>query len=83
MEPDVVYYPVSTTTFGKGLIISIMDIRQSQAQRKPVVVYEARVSSTGSTNTLNEVIPAMITAVFQDWPGKSGVTRHVEVQLRE
>jgi hypothetical protein len=73
------YYPVSTTTFSKGLIISIMDVRKSITEGKPVTVYEARVTSTGSSNTLNEVIPAMVAAVFQDWPGKSGVTRHVEI----
>lgn len=73
------YYPVSTRTFSKGLLISIMDVRESRAERKPVTVYEARVTSTGSSNTLNEAIPAMVTAVFQDWPGKSGVTRHVEI----
>ncbi len=77
------YVPISQTTFSKGLIISILDFQKSVAERKPVTVYEARVTSTGSTNTLNEIIPAMVGAVFQDWPGKSGGTRHVEVQLRE
>lgn len=73
------YYPVSSTTFGKGLLISIMDVKQSLAERKPVTVYEARVTSTGSTSTLNESVPAMVAAVFKDWPGKSGVTRHVDI----
>jgi hypothetical protein len=73
------YYPVTTTTFGKGLLISIMDIRQSMVERRPVTVYEARATSTGSSNSLPQIIPAMVTAVFQDWPGKSGATRHVEV----
>jgi hypothetical protein len=77
------YYPVSTTTFGKGLSISIMDIRQSVAERKPVTVYEAQAKSVGSSNALTEVIPAMVAAVFQDWPGKSGSTRRVEVRLQE
>jgi hypothetical protein len=64
-------------------VASIMRGPQSVAERRPVTVYEARVTSAGSSNSLNEVVPAMIAAVFQDWPGKSGTTRRVEVQLRD
>ena len=73
------YYPVSSTTFGKILKISMMDIKKSVAERTPVTVYEATVTSAGSSASLNRAIPAMVTAMFQDWPGKSGVTRHVEI----
>jgi hypothetical protein len=77
------YTPVSHTTFSKGLIISMMDIKKSMAERRPVTVYEARVTSAGSASSLNQIVPAMVAAVFQDWPGKSGTTRRVEVQLQD
>ena len=74
------FVPIAHTTFSKGLLISMMDVRQSLAERKPVTVYEATVTSSGSSTSLNQVIPAMVAAVFQDWPGKSGGTRRVEVR---
>src|SRR5262249_19554151 len=36
------YYPVSQTKFGKGLLISIMDVKKSLAEGRPVTVYEAK-----------------------------------------
>lgn len=73
------YYPASTTTYGKGMLISIMDVRKSVAERKPVMAYEAKITSTGSSNSINEAIPALVAAAFKDWPGKSGTTRRVEI----
>ena len=57
----------------------MMDLKKSVAERTPVVVYEATVITAGSSAFLNRAIPAMVTALFQDWPGKSGVTRRIEI----
>ncbi len=38
-------------------------------------IYEAKVLSSGSSNQITVVMPTMIRALFEDFPGKSGSTR--------
>jgi hypothetical protein len=40
-------------------------------------VYEGEVISTGSDDTLAEIVPVMIEALFQEFPGTDGEIRHV------
>jgi hypothetical protein len=40
-------------------------------------VYEGEVVSTGSDEALAEIVPAMIEALFQEFPGKDGEVRQV------
>jgi hypothetical protein len=40
-------------------------------------VYEGEVVSTGSDDTLAAIVPAMIEALFQEFPGTDGEIRHV------
>lgn len=44
-------------------------------------IYEAKVISSGSSNQVAEVMPTMIKALFEDFPGKSGSTRKTELPL--
>jgi len=46
-------------------------------------IYEATVRSEGNTPSLPMVMPAMIRALFRDFPGPSGGERSVEVLLKE
>lgn len=48
----------------------------------PERVYEATVRSQGNSSSLATVMPAMIRALFADFPGPSGVERSVEVLLK-
>ena len=45
-------------------------------------LYEATVRSQGNSSSLATVMPAMIRALFADFPGPSGVERSVEVPLK-
>jgi len=45
-------------------------------------LYEATVRSQGNSYSLATVMPAMIRALFADFPGPSGVERSVEVLLK-
>jgi hypothetical protein len=45
-------------------------------------LYEARVVSRGSSGQISMVMPSMIRALFEEFPGKSGSTRSV-ILLRE
>ncbi len=44
-------------------------------------LYEGRVESAGQDNRLPEVMPYMVQSMFQDFPGQSGVTRKVTIEL--
>ena len=44
-------------------------------------VYEAKVVSSGSSNQVAVVLPTMIKALFEDFPGKSGSTRKTALPL--
>ena len=46
-------------------------------------VYEARAISEGPSSALAPVMPAMVRAVFDDFPGPNGKTRVVSVPLEE
>ena len=46
-------------------------------------LYEARATSDGSTPSLAAVMPAMVRAVFEEFPGPSGKTRVVSVPIGE
>lgn len=46
-------------------------------------LYETRVISDGRSNRLEEVMPLMVRALFQDFPGPSGVTREVSIDLEK
>lgn len=44
-------------------------------------IYEAKVISSGSNNQVAVVMPTMIKALFEDFPGKSGSTRKTALPL--
>ena len=43
------------------------------------VVFEGRTVSVGRTSQLVKVMPYMVEALFQDFPGESGVVSYVSV----
>jgi Domain of unknown function (DUF4136) len=75
------YVPVSSTTYGRAVVIRLIDVKQSIGANI-VTVYEGRAVSAGSNGNINVVMPAMIDAVFADWPGKSGATRTATTPVR-
>ena len=44
-------------------------------------LYESTVVSEGRSNRLQESMPYMVQAMFTDWPGPSGQTRRVKLNL--
>jgi len=55
--------------------------KKNSPDGKLKVLYEATVSSTGSSGQLPEVMPAMIKSLFEEFPGKSGKVRKVTLSL--
>lgn len=75
------YVPVKETTYTRVFLVDMVDVKQSTAQNL-VKRYEAKAKSAGSGGNLNQVAPYMIEAIFKDFPGKSGETRQVNVQVK-
>lgn len=77
----------SYTEYTRMLLLRIIDSKsikkgKSKNPTPPKILYEASVTSIGSSNRLLEVLPYMIEAIFRDFPGKSGVIRPENVYQR-
>ena len=46
-------------------------------------IFEGRVQSPGTRNNLPEIMPYLITAMFTNFPGESGVTKVVTIEMDE
>ena len=75
-------YTTNSTKYGREIRITIMDVRQSLAQNKRVLVYESTGRSEGESGNINFVLPYIIDAMFIDWPGKSGVPQNQNVPVK-
>lgn len=71
---------LSYTVYTRFLRLDFVD-RAELAAGKVKKRYEARVVSAGSSGQIAAVMPAMIKALFEDFPGKSGTTRRVSVPM--
>jgi len=82
---DPFYYPYaggyggymsSYTVYTRRLELNITD-------RNGTRVYEGRTVSVGRDNSLPDVMPFLVQAMFTDFPGQSGVTKHVAIKTGE
>lgn len=67
---------ITETVFTRSLAVDIVDAppwRRGQTVKR----YEARATSIGRESNLSAVMPLMIRALFQDFPGEDGGTRTV------
>jgi len=72
----------SDTIFTRYLNIDIIDITNS-GNGKVKKVYEGKAISSGSSSQLAPVMPAIVKSVFEDFPGKSGVSRTSQQPLQK
>jgi Domain of unknown function (DUF4136) len=64
----------SETQYTRVLRLDIVD-KQALAEGNIKKLYEGKVMSRGFSDQLVQVLPKMIKALFEDFPGKSGSTR--------
>ena len=69
------------TVFARVLVMQLVDRQASVTTGKVQKLYEGTVTSAGSTANLNVVMPAMVAALFKDFPGKSGSTTSIPTAL--
>lgn len=65
------------TVYDRTLKVNIVKASNSD------VVFEGRVRSSGKENELAEIMPYMITAMFANFPGESGVTKVVTIEKNQ
>ncbi len=66
----------SYTTYGRMVRLDILDAKKS-TKDNPVKVFEGTVKSRGSSGQITVVMPAMIEALFKNFPGESGKSERV------
>ena len=71
-EPNVYSY----TVYPRNLNLNIVDSGTGS------MVFEGRVRSYGTEDKLTQVMPYLVDAMFQNFPGESGVTRVVTIRKR-
>ena len=81
-EPEVYSYTVYT----RQLTMDIVRPGSAQASagkdgEGAVPLFEGRVESVGKDNRLPEVMPYLVQAMFTDFPGTSGMTKRVTIDL--
>ncbi len=71
----------SRTEYARFLKVDILD-KKALIENKVRKLYEAKVTSRGSLGELSAVLPTMVKALFEEFPGKSGSTRR-STRVRE
>lgn len=69
------------TVFSRYLRLDILD-KNALTNGKVSKLYEAKVMSAGTSGQIAVVMPQMLKALFEDFPGKSGTTRQVDVPFQ-
>lgn len=64
----------SSTEYTRFFKLDILD-RKALKEKQIKKLYEAKVFSRGRSGQLSAILPTMIKALFEDFPGKSGSTR--------
>lgn len=73
---------VSERIYTRTLAVDIVDWKAS-TNEKAVKILEGRVRSEGLSPNLSMILPYMISAMFEDFPGQSGKTVRVEREIKE
>lgn len=74
-EPDI----RSTPSYIRSL--SMVIVRNGENAEEEERLFEARVESIGTERQLPEIMPYLITALFSNFPGESGVTKVVTIEM--
>lgn len=85
---QAVTYPVGYGVVGTNYSQSVLyrrELRVDVTDRQPgangAKLFEGRAVSEGEVGALAPVMPALVQALFSDFPGPNGVTRRVSVRL--
>jgi hypothetical protein len=69
---------VSTPSYLRNFTMTIVENTEARPR-----LFEGRVQSRGQQNQLPDIMPYLITAMFSNFPGESGVTKVVTIEMDE
>lgn len=73
MPPSGMFDPATYTEYRRGLWIFLYEKKQGRAEEDELkIVYEGSVVGAGPLMQVSNAMPAMIRALFRDFPGDSG-----------
>lgn len=74
---EPIYY--TETVYTRSLSLNVV---KTEGRRGPdrTVLFEGIVTSTGRESNLHEIMPYMVTAMFTNFPGESGITKVVTLE---
>lgn len=75
------YGSYSDTTYVRDVSLKMFSLPVWRASQKMEPVFEGTVTSTGATGQLSVVMPTLIRALMQDFPGKSGSTHRATLPI--
>lgn len=73
----------SDTVYKRYLKLEMVDNKVYLASKKLKNIYEAKVVSVGSSNSLTKIMPYMIRSLFDEFPGESGTTKEKSFPMPE
>jgi hypothetical protein len=71
-EQEVYSYSVYTRKLGMNIV---------RGGKDGEALFEGKVQSAGRDNRLPEVMPYMVQSLFREFPGQSGITRKVTIEI--
>lgn len=72
----------SARIYTRFLFVDILDAKMSTTNN-PVKVFEGRVKSGGRKSDVAEVLPTMIEALFNNFPGQNGKTETIDLPVQK
>lgn len=74
-------YSYNVTVYSRNLAMDIVETK-SLGQKNPIKVFEGRIKSSGCSSQINEVMPPLVEAMFQNFPGTSGKSENIVIPIR-
>jgi hypothetical protein len=75
--------PPRISTYEQYIRELTIDILRRRSDGTADVLFEGRVRSVGGNDRLSEVMPYLVAAMFQNFPGESGVWKTVTIEQEE
>jgi hypothetical protein len=72
----------SQLEYDRALQVTMYALSSNSEKKKPERIYEGTIRSSGSTGDLSAVVPTLIRALFEEFPGVSGSSRKVIVTIK-
>jgi hypothetical protein len=73
--------PYSRKEYSRQFILTVID-RAKSSDESIVKVFEGRVRSSGSTGEISAIMPALIEAMFKNFPGMNGKTSKISIPFK-